>query len=123
MQNVFLLSMQNSLNFRLRLIVLVSYNVRVSVRFFTTLRELTGEKEETLEFSEGGSVTVDSVLQCLVKLHGKGFADYVYDKKTCDVRSFLQFLVNGRSTSSSGRSNTKLSDGDVLAIIPPVGGG
>jgi molybdopterin synthase sulfur carrier subunit len=103
--------------------LLVSHNVRVSVRFFTTLRELTGKKEEILKFSEGRIVTVDSVLKRLVTLHGKSFADYVYDKKTREVRGFLQFLVNGRSTSSSGGLDTKLSDGDVLAIIPPVGGG
>jgi len=35
----------------------------------------------------------------------------------------LQFLVNGRSTSSLEGLSTRLADGDVLAIIPPVGGG
>jgi molybdopterin synthase sulfur carrier subunit len=103
--------------------MLVNDSVRVSVRFFTTLREVTGKKEETLEFSRRVAVTVDSALERLVELHGKSFAEYVYDHKTCEVRGFLQFLVNGRSISSFEGLNTKLSDGDVLAIIPPVGGG
>jgi molybdopterin synthase sulfur carrier subunit len=103
--------------------VLVNNEVHVSVRFFTTLRELTGKKEETLEFSKNETVTVQSLLKYLAKLHGKSFAEYVYDHKTGEVRGFLQLLVNGRSTSSFEGLNTKLSEGDVLAIIPPVGGG
>jgi len=97
--------------------------VRVSIRFFTTLREVTGKKEEALEFSRGEAVTVESALKRLVELHGKSFAEYVYDPKTDEVRGFLQFLVNGRSVSSFKGLKTTLSDGDVLAIIPPVGGG
>jgi sulfur-carrier protein len=97
--------------------------VHVSVRFFTTLREVTGKKEEILEFSRGEAVTVESVLERLIELHGKSLTEYIYDPKTGEVRGFLQFLVNGRSISSFEGLKTKLSDGDVLAIIPPVGGG
>lgn len=101
----------------------MNYKVRVSVRFFTTLREVIGKKEETLKFSGGEAVTVDTVLERLVELHGKSFVEYVYDQKNGKVRGFLQFLVNGRSISSFEGLGTRLSDGDVLAIIPPVGGG
>ena len=97
--------------------------MHVSVRFFTTLREVTGKKEEILEFSRREVVIVESVLRRLVELHGKSFAEYAYDPKTGEVRGFLQFLVNGRSISSFEGLKTKLSEGDVLAIIPPVGGG
>jgi molybdopterin synthase sulfur carrier subunit len=93
------------------------------VRFFTTLREVIGKKEETLKFSGGEAVTVDTMLERLVELHGKSFVEYVYDQKNGKVRGFLQFLVNGRSISSFEGLGTRLSDGDVLAIIPPVGGG
>lgn len=97
--------------------------MRVSVRFFTSLRELTGRREETLEFSNNKAVTVNTVLERLAKHYGKDFIEYVYDNKTGEVKGFLQFLVNGRSTLTLDGLNTKLSDGDVLAIIPPVGGG
>jgi len=97
--------------------------LQVSVRFFTSLREITGKREETLEFSDGETVTVDKVLKRLAERYGKGFAEYVYDSKTGEVKGFLQFLVNGRSASTLNGLNTKLADSDVLAIIPPVGGG
>lgn len=97
--------------------------MRISVRFFTILREVTGRKEETLEFPKGENATVNSVLRKLAERYGKGFTEYVYEGKTKEVKGFLQFLVNGRSTSSFNGLETKLADGDVLAIIPPVGGG
>jgi MoaD family protein len=95
----------------------------VSVRFFTSLRELVGKKEETLKFPNNENVTVNTVLKRLTKRYGKEFVEYVYDRKTCEVKSFLQFLINGRSASALKELDTKLEDGDVLAIIPPVGGG
>jgi MoaD family protein len=93
------------------------------VRFFTSLREITGKKEETLEFPKDETVTVNRVLERLSERFGKDFVEYVYDRKTGEVRGFLQFLVNGRSTATTNVLDTKLSNGDVLAIIPPVGGG
>jgi MoaD family protein len=97
--------------------------LQVRVRFFTTLREITGRREETLKFRDNEDTTVNSVLNRLAKRYGKSFVDYVFDQKTGEVKSFLQFLVNGRSTSTSGGLDSKIVDGDVLAIIPPVGGG
>ena len=93
------------------------------MRFFTALREITGKREETVTFKNAEDATINSVLNRLAKRYGKSFVDYVYDQRTSEAKSFLQFLVNGRSASTSNGLETKLSDGDVLAIIPPVGGG
>ena len=97
--------------------------MQVSVRFFTSLRELVGKKEETLEFPEDTAVTVDTVLNVLKQRYGKPFVEYVYDNKTGEVKGFLQFLVNGKSASTLNGLQTELATGDVLAILPPVGGG
>ncbi|MDH7563662.1 MAG: MoaD family protein [Candidatus Bathyarchaeota archaeon] len=97
--------------------------MQVSVRFFTNLREITGKREEKLSFKEDKPVTIDYVLKRLARRYGKEFVEYVYEHKTGAVKGFLQFLVNGRSASTLNGLDTRLSDGDVLAIIPPVGGG
>ena len=97
--------------------------MQVSVRFFTSLREIADKKEETLRFPEGEKVTVDAVLKTLAQRYGKRFVEYVYDAKTNDVKGFLQFLVNGKSAATLNGLQTELEDGDVLAILPPVGGG
>lgn len=93
------------------------------MRFFTTLRETVGKREETLEFPEDERVTVEKVLDKLAQCYGKDFIEYVYDGETGNVKGFLQFLINGRSASTLKGLKTELLNGDVLAIIPPVGGG
>lgn len=97
--------------------------MQVVVRFFTSLREITNKKEETLEFPEGERVTVDMVLKTLTQRYGKPFVEYVYDRNTGEVRGFLQFLINGKSATTLNGLETKLQNGYVLAILPPVGGG
>jgi MoaD family protein len=97
--------------------------LRISVRFFTSLREITGRKEETLDFSDRKKVTVNMVLKRLAERYGRVFVEYVFDRRTGEVKQFLQFLINGRSASTLHELDSELADGDVLAIIPPVGGG
>jgi molybdopterin synthase sulfur carrier subunit len=97
--------------------------VEVKVRFFTNLREIVNKREETLTFAGGEKVTVDLVLKTLAQKYGKPFTEYVYNGKTEQPKNFLQFLVNGTSTTTLNGLETELKDGDVLAILPPVGGG
>ncbi len=97
--------------------------MQVSIRFFTSLRELIGKRTETLDFTEGEKVTVEMVLKKLKILYGHPFVQYVYDQKTGEIKGFLQLLVNGKNASTLNGLQTKLADGDVLAILPPVGGG
>lgn len=91
------------------------------MRLFTTLRELAGKGEEPLEF-DVGSVTVKGVLEELAKRYGKLFKNYLYNEEG-RVREHLQLLVNGKSISLLEELDTRLKEGDEVAIVPPVGGG
>jgi len=93
---------------------------KVTVKFFTTLREITGKKEEQIEFSK--TATVESLLKQLSKKYGKEFDDYVYDELG-NVHGHLHFLVNGQSITALNEFRTRLKEGDQVAILPPVGGG
>ena len=94
--------------------------IKVVVRFFTTLREITGKKEESLELLK--PISVDALLRQLSKKYGKEFDDYMFDELG-DVRGHLQVLINGRSVSIMQGLKTELKDADQVAILPPVGGG
>lgn len=95
--------------------------MKVNVRFFASIRELAGAREETLELDEG--LDVHRLLQILCKRHGQEFTQYVMDQKTGLPHSHLQILVNGKSLSSLDGVKTKLMDGAEIALMPPVGGG
>ena len=97
--------------------------MQVKVRFFTNLREIVNKREENLSFASDEKVTVDLVLKTLAEKYGAPFTEYVFNGKTGQPKGFLQFLVNGTSTSTLNGLRTELKDGDVLAILPPVGGG
>jgi sulfur-carrier protein len=97
--------------------------VEIKVRFFTSLREIVDKREETLVIPNSEKVTVDLVLKTLSKKYGNPFIDYVYNSETGHPKGFLQFLINGTSTSTLNGLETELEYGDVLAILPPVGGG
>lgn len=94
--------------------------MKVTVKFFTNLRELTGKGQEEMEVPS--VITVEELLGHLSKKYGHQFTEYVYDEKG-SVRSYLQFLINGRSITTLQGFETRLKEGDKVAIIPPVGGG
>jgi MoaD family protein len=94
--------------------------VKVKIKFFTTLREITGKKEDMVDLIE--STNVSDLLRFLSIKYGEQFAKYMYDEKT-GVHNYLQILVNGNSITTLRELKTQLKDGDTLAIIPPVGGG
>ncbi|MCL1978230.1 MAG: MoaD family protein [Candidatus Bathyarchaeota archaeon] len=96
--------------------------MQISIRYFTMLREITGKKEEKLAFSENQKTTVILVLKVLSDNYGKLFTDYVFDSDGL-IKGFLQLLINGTSITILDGSESLLQDGDVLAILPPVGGG
>lgn len=93
----------------------------IRIRLFTVLREIANKKEEVLTFSNDQAISIKIVLERLAEKYGKTFHNYVYEEKTGQVKGFLQFLVNGITITDG--LETKLKDGDLLAILPPVGGG
>jgi MoaD family protein len=97
--------------------------VEVKVRFFTALREIIGKREENFSLPNDETITVETVLNLLSRKYGTPFIDYVYEPQSNQPRGFLQFLVNGTSTKPHLGTQTPLNNGDVLAILPPVGGG
>jgi MoaD family protein len=95
--------------------------MKVTIKFFTTLREITGTREKSLESSE--ETTVEEIVERLRREYGKPFEEYVYEKDGKNLSSNLQFLVDGRSIFALSGAKTTLSSNAVLAIIPPIEGG
>jgi molybdopterin synthase sulfur carrier subunit len=94
--------------------------MKVEVKFFTSLREITGKKSDEIQLQN--VITVEELLTLLSEKYGKKFREYIYNKKG-KVQDFLSFLVNGKNINVLQGFDTELKQGDIIAIIPPVGGG
>ncbi len=94
--------------------------LKIKVKYFTFLRELIGRREEEYEFEK--ELTVEELIEFIAKKYGKEAKNYLFEENG-KLKEILSFLVNGKSITSLNGPKTKLKDRDILAIIPPVGGG
>ncbi len=80
------------------------------VKFFATLREITGKREEIIKGD-----TVEDVLNTLYREYGEEF------RKELRERSMI--LVNGKNIKHLEGLKTKVREEDTISIFPPAGGG
>ena len=66
--------------------------------------------------------TVSDLLQQLCEERGSQFRNIVFDEKG-NLRRYIKLLVNGRGLHVLQGLETPLSEGDIIAIFPPVAGG
>jgi molybdopterin synthase sulfur carrier subunit len=91
---------------------------QVIVKFFATVREVTGVKSREMEAD-----TIRDLLDGLKVAYGERFTDTVFDRATGNLKQFYSCMVNGRRIELLDGYETKLSDNDAVALFPPVGGG
>jgi MoaD family protein len=95
--------------------------MKVKVKFFALVRELTGKREEIVDLND--QATVRTLLGKLVEEYGVKFRDYIFDPASMEPRGHIQFLMDGRNIALMQGLDTALKEGTSLAILPPVGGG
>jgi molybdopterin synthase sulfur carrier subunit len=90
--------------------------VAVNVRLFANLREIAGHAQLAVE--------AGTIREALAELQARHPA---LGPVLCDddgeVRSYITILVNGKNISEMDALATVLSNGDEVAIFPPVSGG
>jgi MoaD family protein len=81
--------------------------MRVTVKMFASFREAAGEGEGAVEIEPGA--TVGQLWERLVEQH----------PRLAPMRGVAGMALNGRYIAR----DVPLSDGDVVAFLPPVSGG
>ncbi len=94
-----------------------SGTIRVTVKVFGGLRELRPSPVEERATREG--TTIDTLWRELES------EDPPFVEKLRDgiEKGYLHVLLNGRNIVFLDGPNTRLHDGDTVAILPPIGGG
>jgi molybdopterin synthase sulfur carrier subunit len=94
--------------------------LKVEVRLFANLRELAKTKVAMEEVESG--TTVGDFLQKICEKLGAKFRMAVLNERG-QPNENIKILLNGHNIVFLQGMATKLKDGDVIAIFPPVGGG
>lgn len=90
----------------------------VTVKFFATIRLITGVKSIEMDAD-----TVGEVLDSLTKKYNPRFGEKAIDPKTGRLKEFFSCMVNGKRIELLDGYETTLKNGDAIALFPPVGGG
>jgi molybdopterin synthase sulfur carrier subunit len=96
------------------------YNLlKITVRFYGVVYEVTGVREWELSGKEVSCVW--DLLELLVESF-PGLEDLVFDGEG-SLREYLGVWVNGRDILGLNGFDTELREGDLVYIVPPIGGG
>ncbi len=94
--------------------------MKVTVKYFAMIRELTHRREDSLELGEGASI--QTVLSRLCDIYGEDFRRDICAKDG-SLKKGVILLLNGEAVNRGNLKSRKVKDGDIAAIMPPVGGG
>jgi len=92
----------------------------VTVKYFAMVREITHKRDDALPLEEGA--TVKKALNRLSEIYGDEFRSRIYTPEE-GLKGGLMLLVNGEAVDRGALDARSLKDGDVIVIMPPVGGG
>jgi molybdopterin synthase sulfur carrier subunit len=84
-------------------------------------RELFDRPNYLLDVKPG--MTVRDLFKELSKHSGPDFSRAIYDLKSDRMNEHITAFVNSREIRSLEGPDTKLNDGDVITILPPMAGG
>ena len=94
--------------------------MKIEVRLFANLREMAKTKAMIEDIKS--ETSVGDVLQKICERFGAKFCEQVLNERGGPNEN-VKVLLNGQNIVFLRGAATKLKDGDVIAIFPPVGGG
>ena len=92
--------------------------MKILVKAFATFREVM-DSQIDMDLKEGA--TILTLLDELM-IRYKGLGEMMFDDNGT-LRNFINILRNGRNVQFLAGLDTPLSDGDVIALFPPLAGG
>lgn len=93
-------------------------HIYITIRSFAQVRELLGSNKINLEVNQ--DITITKVLEQLILEYPK-IKNQIYSKNTLDENYMI--ALNKVHVDHRRLNETKVHEGDEIAILPPAGGG
>lgn len=91
----------------------------LKINLYTIYRSIAGERSISLDIEEGSSLS--TVLTKLFALHPKLEKEFLTNNGA--IREHVSMFIAGKEVYGTDGLETKLSNSDIIDIIPPVEGG
>ncbi|MDD3372338.1 MAG: MoaD/ThiS family protein [Methanoculleus bourgensis] len=92
--------------------------MKVTLRFFARFGELLG-KNRVVDAPENTSLA--DIVRDAASQNGEGYGS-IFDEQG-KFRDYVILMRNGKRVSAAAAERTALSEGDEVAVFPPVAGG
>ena len=92
--------------------------MKVRMKMFANMQEISGTGEVSLEAD-----TVMSALEQLVDMFARLKAEIFEDYGRRELKARVKIMVNGRNIDYLDGLETRLSEGDRVAVFPILAGG
>lgn len=93
----------------------------IKVRYLGHFSKLAGVKDEQIAFN--GDLNIKLLIEKLSDIHGSKFKDAILDSKTGQIHPLVMVMVNFTHILSLDGIQTKIKNGDLITIMPPLAGG
>jgi sulfur-carrier protein len=93
--------------------------MKITLKTFADYREITGIREVLLDLEDG--TTMGGLLANLTDRYPRLGREMFH--ASGNLKEFIILLVNGRNVDFLEKLHTRLEEGDVVALFPPVAGG
>jgi len=95
--------------------------MKVTVRFFTSLRRIAKKSTLEVELPEGAGI--NELLDELSSRFGKKFLESLYISDLGVTNPYTSVIIDGKTVILSRSKNYKLKNNSVVSFLEPIGGG
>jgi len=93
--------------------------IKATGRFFATFKQITNQRE--IEFIVEEGATIKQFLEVVFDQYST-LRDKIFNENN-ELRPWIHILKNGRNVKFLSGIDTIITNGDVIALFPPVAGG
>jgi len=95
--------------------------MKVTVRFFPSLRKITNADKLEVEIPEGAGI--NDLIDKLSRKFGRKFLEALYISELGVTSPYTSVVIDGKTVILTKSKNYKLKNNSVVSFLAPIGGG